>query len=105
MYGLWLVAQLTCGAVGASLSRRAGGRRSDRVAAALFTSAILLIAMLGVAGTSLFARATGFWRQDFGSIDLLMVARAIVVMVVVPSFAMLLGASPFLRDAKRTAET
>lgn len=103
MYGFWLVAQLGCGAVGAYLSRRAGGTRSARVVAALFTSTIFLIAMLGVVGTSLFARATGLWRQDFGSIDLLMIARAIGIVIVIPSFAMLAGALPFLSDRKQTA--
>jgi hypothetical protein len=103
MYGLWLIAQLVCGAVGAYLSRRAGGTRPTRLAAALFTSAILLIAMLGVVGTSLFARVTGFWRQDFGSIDLLMIAKVIGVMIVIPSVALLVGALPFLTERKEMA--
>jgi len=103
MYGLWLIAQLACGALGAFLSRRAGGAQPARLAAALFTSAIILIAMLGVVGTSLFARATGIWRQDFGSIDLLMIARAVGIVVVIPSMAMLIGALPFLSNRSRTA--
>jgi hypothetical protein len=103
MYELWLVAQLACGAVGAFLSRRAGGSRSARLAAALFTSAILLLVVLGIVGTSLFARATGLWRQDFGSIDLEMLARIVGVMVVIPSVAMLIGALPFLTTRKSIA--
>lgn len=103
MYELWLVAQLACGAVGAFLSRRAGGSRSARLAAALFTSAILLLVVLGIVGTGLFARITGFWQQDFGSLDLGKLARVVVVMVVIPSVAILIGALPFLAKPKETA--
>lgn len=103
MYALWLIAQLGCGAVGAYLSRRAGGRRSARLGAALFTSAIWLAVLLGVVGTSLFARVTGLWYQDFGSIDLQMIARVIVVMVGIPSLAMVAGAAPFLSKEKNGA--
>lgn len=103
MYELWLVAQLACGAVGAFLSRRAGGSRSARLGAGLFTSAILLLVVLGIVGTNLFARAAGFWHQDAGSFDLEMLARVVAVMVVIPSVAILIGALPFLAERKEVA--
>lgn len=102
-YALWLIAQLFCGAVGAFLSRRAGGQQTARLAAALITSLILMSAMLAVVGISAMARVTGFWRQDFGSIDMAMLARAVATGVLIPSVALFLGALPFLSDAKPAA--
>ncbi len=103
MYGLWLVAQLFCGAIGAYLSRRAGGPRSTRLGAALFTPAILLSAILSIVGVSVIARATGLWRQDSGSVHLLVLFRDIAIGVLIPSVAMVIGALPFLSDRRQVA--
>lgn len=103
MYILWLIAQVACGAIGASLSRRAGGGWPARVGAAMTTSTILLTAMIAVAAISWVVRATGIWRPDFGSVDMDIFTRAIVTGVLIPGVALLLGALPFLRSPEGRA--
>ncbi|HKN61022.1 MAG TPA: hypothetical protein VJW93_07590 [Candidatus Acidoferrales bacterium] len=100
MYGLWLVGQLFCGAAGAFLSRRAGGSRSARIAAALFTSGVLLATMFVVIAICAIGRATGL---AFTALDMSLRIKPVFVVVLVPSIAMLLGALPFLSDQKESA--
>lgn len=49
-YGVWLIALFACGALGAYLSRRAGGPRSARLLSGLFTCSVMLIAVALVTG-------------------------------------------------------
>jgi hypothetical protein len=100
MFASLLVAQLCCGAVGAFLSRRAGGNRSARIAAALFPCGILLVTMFIVIAICAIGRATGL---AFAALDLSLLIKPVFVVVLVPSIAMLLGALPFLSDGKPTA--
>lgn len=100
MFALLLVAQLCCGAVGAFLSRRAGGNRSARIAAALFPCGILLVTMFIVIAICAVGRATGL---AFAALDMTILIRPVLIVVLVPSIVMLLGALPFLSDTKRTA--
>jgi hypothetical protein len=99
-YVVWLIAELCCGALGAYLSRRAGGTRSTRLFAALFSSAVLLTTMVIVIGICAVGRATGL---AFTTLDLTMLIKPVVMVVLVPSVAMLLGALPFLSDDKHPA--
>lgn len=103
MYVLWLVAQPVCGAVGAYLSRRAGGTRPARLAAGLFPSGLLLTAVLIVVTINLTLRATGLGSPDLGPPNVAMFARAIATVILIPGGAMLLGALPFLSDRSRVA--
>lgn len=98
-YGVWLLAQLACGALAAYLSRRAGGTRSTRVGAALFTSAILLITMAIVITICAVGRATGL---VFTTLDFMLLVKPVVTVVLLPSVAMLVGALPFLYETNRT---
>jgi hypothetical protein len=98
-YASWLVAQLCCGAVGAYLSRRTGGNRSARLAAAMFPSAILLTTMVIVIAICEIGRATGL---AFAALDMSLLINPVFAVVLIPSIAMLLGALPFLSDGKPT---
>jgi hypothetical protein len=97
---LWLVGQLGCGALGAYLSRRAGGTPSARLAAALFPSGILLITMLIVIGICAAARALGL---GFAALDFGILVKPVFTVMVIPAAAMLVGALPFLSDDRRAA--
>jgi len=99
-YVVWLIAEFGCGALGAYLSRRAGGPPSARLFSALFTCSVLLATMTVVTGICAAARALGlgFTTLDFG-----MLVRPVLEVVVIPGAAMLAGALPFLLDSKHTA--
>ena len=96
---VWLIAEFGCGAVGAYLSRRAGGPRSARLFSALFTASVLLITMTVVTGICAAARAMGLEFTTFG---LGMLVKPVLAVVVIPGAAMLAGALPFLSDSKQT---
>lgn len=99
-YGMWLLAQLGCGALAAYLSRRAGSTRSTRVGAALFTSTIWFATMLIVITICAIGRATGL---AFTALDFTLLIKPVVMVVVVPSIAMFVGALPFLSEGQRAA--
>jgi hypothetical protein len=99
-YSAWLLAQLACGALAAYLSRRAGGTRTARIGAALFTSAVLLTTMVIVITICAVGRATGL---AFTTLDFMLLIKPVVIVVLVPSAAMLLGALPFLSEGDRAA--
>jgi hypothetical protein len=96
VYPIWLVGQPLFGALGAFFSRRAGGTRWARVLAGLFPSLLLAAGMLVV----ILIQALTPGKFDLGSMDWVMLARSIFAGVVVPSVGLLLGALPFLREAK-----
>ncbi|HXW56738.1 MAG TPA: hypothetical protein VEJ67_13380 [Candidatus Cybelea sp.] len=100
MYGLWLLGQLGCGALGAYLSRRAGGTRSARLGAALFTSGILLVTMLIVLAICAAGRVLGL---GFAGLEFGILVKPVFMVIVIPSLAMLIGALPFLSDDRRAA--
>lgn len=103
MYVLWLLAQPVCGAVGAYLSRRAGGTRPARLAAGLFPSGVLLTALLIVVTINLTLRAMGLGSPNLGPASVAMFTRAIATVILVPGVAMLLGALPFLSNRNSAA--
>jgi hypothetical protein len=99
-YGVWLIAAFACGALGAYLSRRAGGPRFARLLSGLFTCSVMLIAMAVVTGICAATRAVGlgFTTLDFG-----MLLKPVLTVVVIPGAAMLTGILPFLSDSERIA--
>lgn len=97
-YGIWILVQLVCGALAAYLSRRAGATRSTRVGAALFPSAILLTTMVIVITICVVGRMTGL---AFASLDFMLLIKPVVMVVLLPSVAMLAGALPFLGEGQR----
>jgi hypothetical protein len=94
-HGLWLILQMLCGGVGAYLSRRAGGTRAARVGAALFTSGVLMVAII-----IRICLATGW---SFGFLPVMIIIKTIRILALIPSLAMLAGALPFLPDKKQAA--
>lgn len=99
-YVVWLIAECGCGALGAYLSRRAGGPRLARLFSALFTSLVLLTTMTIVTGICAAGRwiGLGFTTLDFG-----MLVKPMLVVAAIPGSAMLAGALPFLSERKHTA--
>lgn len=90
----WLSLLPFCGAAGAFLSRRAGGRRPARLAAGLFPWMALfcLVLFLTLAG-----QIVPFKHQWFAFVtELLFVS-------VPPAMALLLGIMPFLKEAESAA--
>ena len=89
----WLCAQLLFGALGAFLSRRAGGTRAARVVAATFP-AIVLFGLW-----ALWIPVSAFLEHNvFVLRHPLYYALGFFVWVVPPGIALLLGATPFLRQ-------
>jgi hypothetical protein len=89
----WLVAQVFFGALGAFLSRRAGGTRTARIVASEFPA----IVMFGLWGLVIPVSAL-VEHNAFVLRHLLYYALGIFVWVVPPAIALLFGAIPFLRE-------
>lgn len=89
----WLCAQVWFGALGAFLSRRAGGTRTARVVAGTFP-AIVLFALwaLVIPASAIVERNLFVLHHRF------YYALGIFVWVVPPAIALLLGAAPFLKE-------
>jgi hypothetical protein len=96
VYPAWLLGQPLISALGAYFSRRAGGSRLARLTAGLFPSILMLTAICVV----VFVQVLAMGRGGFGSVDVAMLARALVEGILIPGAAMLIGAAPFLRDPK-----
>jgi hypothetical protein len=94
----WMLALPVLGAVGALLAKRARASRAERLIAGLAPSLVWLVvvAMTGL----IFA----FAPHDFSGVSLNDLALSAVGLVIIPGFALLLGALPFLRDSKTAAE-
>lgn len=87
----WLLLLPLCGAAGAFLSRRAGGDVGARLISGLFPAISLLAVGLIFVPARLVTFAHPEWR--YGSI-------ALIVAIVLPGIALLIGAAPFLKPAK-----
>lgn len=88
----WLALLPLCGAAGASLSRRAGGNITARLVAGLFPAIALLGLGLVLVPTRLLTFAHPEWW--YGS-------AALVLGIIFPSAALLIGTAPFLRPTRR----
>jgi len=91
-YFAWLVAQILFGALGAFLSRRAGGARTTRILAGALPALITfgLFAVLVPVTFLIERKAVTAHPADF--------ALAIFVWLVAPAITLLLGAAPFLSE-------
>jgi hypothetical protein len=87
VYLPWLALSPLCGAAGAYLSRRAGGRPSMRLLAGLFPG----IAMLSLGIALVLTGKVVFVPPHFSSMW-----RACTASIILPSLALLLGVLPFL---------
>lgn len=101
----WLAGQPFLGAIGAYMSRRAGGTRFARLAAGL-SPMIIAFAVISVAYIAGLIDGTLHARIDQGHFALDSTAKFVLGVIVIPGLAMLLGTLPFLRsaDAKLAAE-
>ena len=87
----WLLSLVPCGALGAYLSRRAGGSRRNSIIASLFPSLVMLAVLCLVLPVRLFIERNTYLLHHpwyFG--------RLLLTWIVVPGFALLLGALPVL---------
>jgi hypothetical protein len=91
VYIPWLLALPLCGAAGAYLSRRAGGERRTCLAAGLFPVIAMtgLVCFLTVVGKFVYAKPQ--W---------LYFSMALLLGVILPGVALLLGAVPFSRASR-----
>jgi|SRR5579862_67075 len=94
-YLSWLFAQILFGALGAYLSRRAGGTRSARVVAGIFPAIVMFGLWAVVIPVSAFAEHNTFVLHHP-----LSYALGILPLVVLPALALTLGAAPFLREPR-----
>jgi hypothetical protein len=89
----WLIGQVLCGALGAFLSRHAGGTRAARVVAGAFPALVMfLLCGLVIPISALFEHNT------FALSHPSRLALGILIWAAVPAIALLLGAAPFLRN-------
>jgi hypothetical protein len=95
LYIGWLFAQVLFGALGAFLSRRAGGTRTARIVAGEFPAMVMFGLWALVIPISAFAEHNTFVLQHP-----LYYALGIFPWVVLPGIALLLGAAPFLKESK-----
>ena len=99
--GLALLFYLVLGAIGAAWSRRVGGSPLERLSAGAFPLVLhLAVVGLGVGQDMLFA----FSRGEVGrhlDIHFINVINMIVVMLLAPGTALLLGVLPFARTSPR----
>jgi len=90
LYVIWIVLQPICGALGAWLSKRAGGWRRETVTAGLFPSLVMLAVMLLVVVFAVFVE-----RNPYITSHWMMFGKALAIWVMLPGVALLLGALPF----------
>ncbi|HXZ41442.1 MAG TPA: hypothetical protein VEG68_11940 [Terriglobales bacterium] len=93
-YWGWLVAQFAFGALGACLSRRAGGNRIARIVAAGFPAIVTFLLCVVVLVSARFEHNSLLFRHP------LVFARGILTWVIAPGIALLLGAAPFLNETQ-----
>ena len=99
LYAVWIISQIACGALGASLSRRVGGSRMARVVAATFPAIVMLAACTIVIPVSALMQHNDFIFHNPGRLW-----WGTFIGAIVPAVMLLLGAAPFLQDrAKRHA--
>ena len=88
-----LLSYLAFGALGASLSRRAGGGIAARLAAGIFPLALHVSIFVTVVVAAMFGD-----RRFQNNFQL----RAALIFIVIPGVALAVGALPFLRDGAKT---
>jgi hypothetical protein len=96
--GLAFLFYLLLGAIGAAWSRHVGGSPGERLAAGVFPL-VLHVAVAGpaVGADTLFALSRGVWGLHLG----VNIINTILVVLVTPGAALLLGVLPFARGSAR----
>ena len=99
--GLAFLFYLLLGAIGAAWSRRVGGSPGERLAAGLFPLSLhVAVAGLGVGEDMLYALSSGAEGRHLG----INIVNMMLVMLVAPAAALLLGVLPFARRSARLAD-
>jgi len=93
----WLVSLLPCGALGAYLSRRAGGSRWSSIIASLFPSLTMLVVLCIALAVGLFVERNTYIVHHPRELGL-----GLLVWIIVPAAALLLGALPILWKMNNT---
>lgn len=93
-YFSWVIAHLLFGAVGAYMSRRAGGTRGARILAGMFPALAMFLLCGIVIPISAFAQHNIFVERHPMTLVL-----GTLIWAVFPGIALLAGAAPFLREA------
>lgn len=96
IYLCWWILLPLCGAAGAYLSRRAGGSRAACVASGLFPAIVVAFIFCFILPTSIAIE-----KNTFVIHHPLYFVLAMVIWVMVPALALILGALPFVRQAPR----
>ena len=96
MATLFLLSYLAFGALGASLSRRAGGGIAARLAAGIFPLALHVLIFVTVVVAAMFGD-----RRSAEAIQINFQLRVALIFIVIPGIALTIGALPFLRDRTR----
>ncbi len=97
---LWLVSLLPCGALGAYLCRRAGGTRFNSIVASVFPSLIMLAVFSVILPIGIFVEQNTYILHHLRYFGL-----ALLVWIVVPGAALLLGALPVLWKMNSSVDT
>jgi hypothetical protein len=92
-----LLSYLAFGALGASLSRRAGGGIAARLAAGIFPLALHVSMFVTVVVAAMFGD-----RRSPEAIQINFQLRAALIFIVIPGIALAVGTLPFLRDGAKT---
>jgi hypothetical protein len=95
LYIAWLCAQIFFGALGAFLSRRAGGTRAARIVAATFPAIVMFGLWAFWIPVSAVAEHNAFVLRHP-----LYYALGIFIWVLPPALTLFLGAAPFLKEQK-----
>jgi hypothetical protein len=96
LYAAWIISQVACGALGASLSRRVGGSRMARVVAATLPAIVILAACAIVIPVSALMQHNDFIFHNPGRLW-----WGTFIGAIVPAVMLLLGAAPFLQDRSK----
>jgi hypothetical protein len=93
----WLLAQIFCGAMGAFLSRRGGGRPAARAVAGAFPAIVMFGLCAFVIPVSALLEHKAYVFDHPG-----LLALGILIWAGAPAVALLIGAAPFLRGTAST---
>jgi hypothetical protein len=96
LYGVWVVGQIACGALGAFLSRRVGGTRMARMVAGTFPAIVMLASCVIVIPVSALMQHNDFIFHNPGRLW-----WGAFLWAVVPAVTLLLGAAPFLEEPSK----
>lgn len=96
LYMTWLFSNLFFGALGAFLSRRAGGSRLARIVAGTFPAIVMFGICVVAIPVSAFSEPNPYVLHHPAGL-----ALAVVIWAGAPGITLLAGASPFLRETRR----